>query len=553
MLTSFELENFKAFGTSTRIDFAPITLIFGENSAGKSSILHSLSLLKQTRESREHGALLLPRAEGGLVDLGSFQELLFDHDTSRSLRFRFDMQIAHGGRLSQAFPLVDKCTLGYEFAFSPMEEDNEVTLQFLKVYLQIAAQDERIATYEPRQLEPEEERFHRPPYNMWRTPRPGLGYKRRVAECTAITSLPVFWRQMYESWKEDGEQVLTAIRMLRDNVHGKRLSNHRSLFAEDNEAREAFAEADTFYRSDYSLHSFLARARRAERGALVTLDGFIPLPTASERSARYPEFEAVRQFSAFEGPSDLISVDVGMLLAEAGRELEEVLWSLFPMGPYRQPPKRLYIFTGTTPNDVGYSGNLLPDLLFRRPELVAEANQWLDRLEIGYHIVIKAVGTHSNDLFELRLVDTRRKAGVDVALSDVGFGISQLLPFVVQSLAAERQIITIEQPEVHVHPRLQADLGDLLIAAIQEPRSHRFIVETHSEHLILRLLRRIRETEEKELPAGHPGLRPSDISVIYLERGEDGTVAHRLRVDDTGEFVDKWPRGFFEERAREVF
>ena len=78
MLQSLELENFKAFGERARIPFAPITLIFGENSAGKSTILQALNLLKQTRESRETGALLLPRAENGIVDLGSFQEMVLD-------------------------------------------------------------------------------------------------------------------------------------------------------------------------------------------------------------------------------------------------------------------------------------------------------------------------------------------------------------------------------------------------------------------------------------------------------------------------------------------
>jgi len=70
MLRAIELENFKAFGERNRIEFAPITLIVGENSAGKSSILQALSLLKQTRQRREHGALLLPRTEGGIVELG---------------------------------------------------------------------------------------------------------------------------------------------------------------------------------------------------------------------------------------------------------------------------------------------------------------------------------------------------------------------------------------------------------------------------------------------------------------------------------------------------
>ena len=64
----------------------------------------------------------------------------------------------------------------------------------------------------------------------------------------------------------------------------------------------------------------------------------------------------------------------------AGRALEQTLEALFPMGPFRRPPERWYIFTGTSPQDVGYRGDLLPDLLLRRPELVKEANQWLYQL-----------------------------------------------------------------------------------------------------------------------------------------------------------------------------
>jgi predicted ATPase len=212
------------------------------------------------------------------------------------------------------------------------------------------------------------------------------------------------------------------------------------------------------------------------------------------------------------------------------------------MGPSRRPPERWYIFTGTSPQDVGYRGDLLPDLLFRRPEIIDEANEWLGRLEIGYKIKVQSVGERSRDLFEVRLIDQRRGREVDVALSDVGFGISQILPFIVQSLAGERQIITIEQPEVHIHPRLQADLGDLLAATVREPRNHRFVIETHSEHLVLRMQRLIRDEQ----------LTPNDVSIIYVSRGVNGSRAERLRLDENGDFIDDWPGGFFPERLREL-
>ena len=78
MFKSIEIDNFKSFGSKTKVELAPITLILGQNSAGKSSLLHALTLLKQTREGRDVGAPLLPRAEDGIIDLGSFHELLFE-------------------------------------------------------------------------------------------------------------------------------------------------------------------------------------------------------------------------------------------------------------------------------------------------------------------------------------------------------------------------------------------------------------------------------------------------------------------------------------------
>jgi len=245
------------------------------------------------------------------------------------------------------------------------------------------------------------------------------------------------------------------------------------------------------------------------------------------------------------------SSELSFLALQAGRLLASAIDSVYPMGPDRLPPERWHIFAGTRPRDVGYRGQFLPDLLLRQPDLVQQTNQWLDRLGIGYHVKTRPLDPESRDRFELRLVDTQR--GVEVGMPDVGYGISQLLPFVVQCLASKGQIITIEQPEVHVHPRLQADIADLLIDAIQEPRKHQFIVETHSEHLILRLLRRIRETHCGCLPDGHPGLRPEDVSVIYVKRTESGSQAHRIDIDANGDFVQPWPDDFFELDFHERF
>ena len=148
--------------------------------------------------------------------------------------------------------------------------------------------------------------------------------------------------------------------------------------------------------------------------------------------------------------------------------------------------------------------------------------------------------------------------GIIVAPSDVGVGISQMIPVIVACVRDQEGILAIEQPELHVHPAIQVGLGDLFIHAVRGKEESfaagkALLVETHSEHIMLRLLRRIRETTENAVPPGTVGLSANDLSVIYVESTDDGVRFRPLRVDSEGEFVDRWPKGFFEERAEELF
>ena len=79
------------------------------------------------------------------------------------------------------------------------------------------------------------------------------------------------------------------------------------------------------------------------------------------------------------------------------------------------------------------------------------------------------------------------------------------------------------------------------------------LVETHSEHIMLRLLRRIRETSENEFPPGAPSLTADQVAVIYSEQAADALKLTSLRIAADGDFIDRWPRGFFAERVKELF
>ncbi|MGH8679196.1 MAG: DUF3696 domain-containing protein, partial [Burkholderiales bacterium] len=152
---------------------------------------------------------------------------------------------------------------------------------------------------------------------------------------------------------------------------------------------------------------------------------------------------------------------------------------------------------------------------------------------------------------ELVLVDQR--TNTVVSHRDVGIGISQVLPVLVTVYASKNRIIAMEQPEIHLHPALQSELGDVFIEGALGERGNIFILETHSEHLILRLLRRIRETASGELPAGVLPLKPEDLAVIYVQAEKGGSRVVQIPVTAEGDFASSWPDGFFADRAKELF
>jgi hypothetical protein len=271
------------------------------------------------------------------------------------------------------------------------------------------------------------------------------------------------------------------------------------------------------------------------------------------------------------------------------RLVRDYLNAMTYIGPLREIPSRKYR-PRLSPDESRWAQGLAAwDLLYTDPsgKLLEEVNRWLggeDRLKTGYrlekfqfkevpvpsrfHLLFER-GLSEDDLGELQelyatlsgrseiaLRDFEK--GIIVAPSDVGVGISQMIPVIVGCLRSQKGILAIEQPELHVHPAIQVGLGDLFIEAVQTSQSivgagKTLLVETHSEHVMLRLLRRVREQSEGEIPPGVLGLTPDDLSVIYVEGSVDGVRFRPLRVGTDGDFLDRWPRGFFAERAEELF
>jgi predicted ATPase len=163
---------------------------------------------------------------------------------------------------------------------------------------------------------------------------------------------------------------------------------------------------------------------------------------------------------------------------------------------------------------------------------------WLQELGLIYSFKLEPVAKGSN----LYRVSARTSpSSSEVLITDVGFGVSQVLPVLVLCFyAPEGSTILLEQPEIHLHPSAQAGLADVLVDAVQRG-GVQIVLESHSEHLLRRLQRRI--AEEK--------IDADDVALYFCHRKDGWSEADRLNLNLYG-YIENWPEGFFGDQMEEV-
>lgn len=422
MIEAFRLIRFRGFEDTRWVTLRPLTLFFGHNSSGKSSLLAGLLMLRQSVLNPDRSTPFVFTSDLG-VDLGSYEDLVFGHrydpkrPLSLSLRLRFDEPF-----LGLTLPI------------------REVLLRF----------------------------------------QVGYNKPRKVAYLLAA-----------------------------------------DIF--DTEERKLFAVWRTRQNSNWQLSSDIFSPEQFPEVQEIAWEHFLPLPVAGSR--------------AHKSVSDLCQ--------QVTQQIDADFRNVAYIGPLRTEPERVYYFTGESVAEVGRRGEntfkLLAALQYqgRQDELDRRLNWWLERL--GYRLDVRVF--RNSPLLQIGVRDRDGEGSEQVYnLKDVGFGLSQVLPVLVQCYTGDTgRTILLEQPELHLHPRAQADLGDLLIDALNQ--GHRFLIETHSEHLLLRLRRRIAETTVKPDSAVERKLQRDHLGVYFVERQDARSVVSAVEVNELGQIPDP-PEGF---------
>jgi hypothetical protein len=316
-----------------------------------------------------------------------------------------------------------------------------------------------------------------------------------------------------------------------------------------------------------NLDLFLHMVRQGEDNYVVKTPS-IQLPPPNETTEMFPEFETVPREvtigppeSCYVIPFEVLRYDVDFNPSTFNRAFQDLMNNIAYLGPLRHFPERTYLWTGTAPKEMGPRGeNTIamliasernrterrrrgPSLARREPplDLLKQVSDWLNRMNLVNEFQIASIGT------DKRFYEAKVSVGVEGignSLIDVGFGVSQVLPVVTLLLSApEGSIVLIEQPEIHLHPSAQAHLADLFLE-VAEQRGLQLIIESHSEHLLARLQRRIAETE-------YAFANPDNIKMYFCRAEAHGSSIQPVEINEYGQIAN-WPENFFGDMAGDV-
>ena len=219
---------------------------------------------------------------------------------------------------------------------------------------------------------------------------------------------------------------------------------------------------------------------------------------------------------------------------------EDLFSRVHYLGPRRDDPRHDYSWNVSHPENIGRFGrDMISALLSSRIRHLSIEEQIVKRLQKLDLIDSYVLNPTSDTDQRYEFLVKQYKDGPEVGLTDVGFGVSQVLPVLILCYyAPEGSILILENPEAHLHPKVQSELADVFIDVVKN-RNVQIILESHSEHLLLRLMRRIAEYGIED-----EGISAEQTAFHFCEIKDGNSRAEQLKVDEYGN-ISNWPQNFF--------
>lgn len=539
-INALRVGNFKAFSNTQYIPIRPLTLIYGGNSSGKSSILHSLLFAHHVIKNDGELDVYRTEAGGNSVDLGGFGQYVHRRDRSSVVEWAVDInaQILNTEILRQ----VEQFTVGVTLGLGIENKGIKVRSFFLK------ADGQAIADMSAR--------------------RDGLLRLDRLNLQHPVVKLII--DEIMEATASDTREDVEAF--INKEVVPETVAKLAHLFPREIEIAEekSSSKFDSTIVSS-RLNQIIGEVVRAIENDLGRLRYLGPLRTYPPRHFAFSRqqdenwysgggyawdllltnSEVCQKVNHWLGSEDRMKTPYELIVRNllSDRELTNRLDYLISEG-YEKLAQELIVYF--------YDGNIyekyqeLEDLVWsdsstKFKELISQ----LTDVNTLPETWVKEMISEGESISDLILIDKRTQTSV--THRDVGVGVSQVIPILVYCYGLSNGLVAIEQPEIHLHPKLQAELGDVFIESALGEQKNCFILETHSEHLLLRIMRRMRQTVSDELPEGVPPVKPEDVSLLFVNPDEDGSIVMEIPLSKKGELKKSWPGGFFEEGLEEVF
>ena len=529
VVKEIQMKNFRSLKDTGLQTLSPITLLVGENSSGKSTFLRAFPLLKQSISKRTSGPILWAGDVDDYVDFGSFEETV-TNDKSNEISFAFKFTLKGSGNM-QRFRFDDEYKeitdnsptqdVRYEITIISVNGKDRVSKLSLKInstQVDFDLARKTIAT------------------------NSGFSYTEvdldaQLSKSTKASEMPI---RRYYIGSHCFDFILPSIDEFVELIN-QRLSVDENDKLDYYDARRIIIEVGTTLINTGKAPFINEKTTKKTRQLSIYANAFNKIVSAITE----------------DGGGDLKEMAKLLAIYDIFRDADEYLYSYFKqvhyIAPLRATAERYYRLRNLAVDEVDYQGKNLPVFINSLTSAqLKEFQAWTDK---HFGFVVSTDKSKGHLSLQIKLQGSDKS----INLSDTGFGYSQVLPIITQlwELSSRKRnnrpttyfernqqiplVIAIEQPELHLHPAIQAKLAKAFIACIDLARKNKcelqLLIETHSETIVNYFGRAI----------AREYLKPEDVSVILFEKniGDSVTTVHNSSYDTDG-FLTNWPYGFFD-------